>query len=124
LAYEEEEQILNPVDSPEKVVGRMKSMPQAPSGLASTEETVARARQLADEATVSVSRSASEIATEKGRKRKINHRGRLRFVEMEAELSDEEGQGAEVSEDEDEPDVEEDGMLVRAVPRELGVQAS
>ena len=45
-----------------------------------------------------------------------------RFVEMEAELSDEEGRGADVSEDEDEPDVEEDGMLVRAFKAGAGVR--
>ena len=39
--------------------------------------------------------------------------GSSHFVEMEAELSDEDGEGADVSEDEDEPDAEEDGMLVR-----------
>lgn len=45
------------------------------------------------------------------------------FVEMEAELSDEDGEGADVSDDEDEPDAEEDGMLVRRAPASVSTLA-
>ena len=59
--------------------------------------------------------SAADEAAEGHKRRKKGGGPTARFIEMEAELSDEEGQGADVSEDEDEPDAEEDGMLVRAI---------
>ncbi|GAX83455.1 hypothetical protein CEUSTIGMA_g10880.t1 [Chlamydomonas eustigma] len=108
LAYEEEEHILNPMESPNKRETGGNVLQKVSSEVFSAE--VAKA-QVNGADHLNSKLSPRKAAAERNRKKKKSQKGRSRFVEMEAELSDEEGQGAEVSEDEYEPDVEEDGML-------------
>lgn len=102
LAYEEEEEELNAsIDSPVKADA-------AVEGSLLGEK---RKNQPASSAGAAEGGGGALGGVEPKRRKKVGG-STSRFVEMEAELSDEEGQGADVSEDEDEPDVEEDGMLV------------